>query len=125
MTNRSLRLVLATLGFFGSGALGATAEPTAPKVPKSALRQVVSKDVTLFHWRETAPGSRQSRVRAYARIAKWPEKAWGAELTLTPIPFCCGAKKKTIRWRKSQAARLRTLGAIDASEAYKLAFRFR
>lgn len=116
-------IVLAALA--GLGADGSSTRANRPLIPPGAQRQEVSEAVTLHHWTEPLADGKELRVRFVAKVSQWPEGRWGAEVTMTPIPDCCGANPETVRFRKSEPLQARSIGIIDAASSYRLDFRFR
>lgn len=109
-------LLLASLG-------DARADQERP--PPHAERKVISENVLLYHWLEPADMGPEQRVWVLPEVTDWPAGYWGAEVTMTPVPDCCGAKSTSIRWRKSTAITPRAVGSIDPESRYKLDFRFK
>ena len=99
--------------------------PPRPKeVPKDAQLLVPTPMVRIYHWtRAEGAGGRVSTF-VFPVIDEWPEKTWGAEIVMTPQPFCCGAKKTQLRWRQSQPLRPTTIGYLTPGSSYQLNFQF-
>jgi hypothetical protein len=100
--------------------------PVLPiKPPTGAQKLRVNDNVTLYHWTELADTSQERIVRIIPVVSNWPQGSWGAEVTMTPVPDCCGARIGKTSWRKSSGPQIRTAGTIAASSRYKLEFRFK
>lgn len=108
-------------------AAGSTSnEPFRPEgVPKDALCQVVSASVRIYHWTLPHEEASKRKVMIFPVVDAWPKEAWGAEVVVTPVPFCCGAKRTLHSWRRSQRVEPIWAGTIRATSSYQLTFQFR
>ena len=108
--------------------LGATCparEYAQEAIPEDAVKKDISPDVTLYHWFVPVKGRNAYKLRAVAKVESWPRGVWGAEVTVTPVPLCCGAREHSVRWRKSEASQPKFVAELAAGSRYRIAFRFR
>lgn len=101
------------------------ATATEESIPKHAERMTIAPNVIVHHWTVPSSSGNERDIRGVVRVAEWPRGSWGAEITMTPIPDCCGAHPRTTRWRKSEPETIRYLGTVDAGAKYQLSLRFK
>lgn len=101
-------------------------EPARPEaVPPDALCYVVSPTVRVYHWTAQHDEAVKRKVMIYPVVDEWQKDAWGAEVVVTPVPFCCGAKRTLYAWRRSERIQPVWAGTIAATSGYRLSFQFR
>jgi hypothetical protein len=92
-------------------------------VPRDASVVAPFPTIRIYHWTSVDSDGRR-RVQVFPAVDEWPEKSWGAEVVLTPIPFCCGAKRTSLKWRRSQPIRATTLAYLADGSQYQLSFEY-
>lgn len=99
--------------------------PARPKeVPSDARVTEPWPTVHVYHWTRAESAGSRVQVYVYPVIDEWPDRTWGAEIVVTPQPFCCGAKKTSLKWRKSQPMRPTVMTFLGAGSGYRLDFEF-
>lgn len=101
------------------------AAATPPAVPDDAACHVVSPTVRIYHWTRPHGEAGKLKVMIYPAVDEWPNDAWGGEVTVTPVPLCCGAVRTCHRWKKSERIEPKWAGTVRVGSSYSLAFRFR
>ena len=69
------------------------------EIPQGAIKRVISPEVTLYHWFVPVKGRAAYQLRAVPKVSSWPRGVWGAEVTVTPVPLCCGARQHSVSWQ--------------------------
>lgn len=101
-------------------------DPPRPKgVPAEAQCQIVSPTVRIYHWTLPHDEAGKRKVMIYPVVDEWPKGVWGAEVTVTPIPFCCGATRTYFSWISTDRIEPRWAGTVRVGSSYRLDFRFK
>ncbi|QDU64245.1 hypothetical protein Pan216_51340 [Planctomycetes bacterium Pan216] len=94
-------------------------------IPKDAQVKRISDTVSLYHWKVPNKNETSYRVYGVPKVTAWPKYKWGAEIMLTPVPFCCGARDRSVQWLKSDPQEPRFLAEVPSGRSYRLFFRFK
>lgn len=90
-------------------------------VPAGAVKFEHDEFVAVYHWWSML-SKRVYRVYARPVITRWPTGNWGAQVSLTPIPFCCGAKMSHKVWRKSASEEIKSMADLTTDKQYQIGF---
>lgn len=93
-------------------------------IPKDAKRLVFDGGATVVYWFRPMERGEGQRLFATVEVNRWPDKAWGIELSVTPVPLCCGKRRHQVLWRRSERLSPRLITELDAGERFEMDIRF-